>query len=111
MTIGGPVVGRVIRCTRCGVDVDVIEASLGARTSALHEWIDAAEFVCGGCLDPEPLPAPAVLPVVETPSEAVEAASRARTAQQMAARRRGGRRDFGYGDVDEGSETVAGQDG
>lgn len=38
------VYGRLLTCTRCHQDVDVIELPA--------PWIDANEYVCGQCLTP-----------------------------------------------------------
>lgn len=38
------VVGRLLRCTRCGADVDLIEIP--------EPWIDEHAYVCGECLEP-----------------------------------------------------------
>lgn len=45
-------VGRVLSCSRCGMSIDVLEATQGARTLAEHRWLDPGTyvgFVCG-CL-------------------------------------------------------------
>jgi hypothetical protein len=67
------VIGRVLVCTSCRSEVQVLEAATGARTEAEHRWIDPETFVCGGCLAVDDLPA-----------EALEAVRRAETAHREA---------------------------
>ena len=41
--------GRMLVCTRCGDDRDVMEAAQGARTDEEHQYLDPATYVCGQC--------------------------------------------------------------
>lgn len=75
----GSVVGRVMVCRRCWRSVDVIEAALGANTEEEHRWLDESAYVCGLCLDPEPL---ALGEQAEPSTQAGEALGRARMAQE-----------------------------
>lgn len=56
---------RTLRCTRCNVDVGVLEAAHGARTPEEHRFLDPDTYVCAGCHRPvnqkgadHPRPAP-----------------------------------------------------
>lgn len=66
-------IGRVLVCTSCRADVQVLEAAAGARSDDEHSWLDPEAFVCGGCLAADELPA-----------EALEALRRAETAHREA---------------------------
>lgn len=44
------ILGRLLVCTRCGDTIDVLEATLGGRTSEQHRHIEPSEYVCGDCM-------------------------------------------------------------
>lgn len=44
------VFGRLLTCTKCAADVDLIELPA--------PWIDEATYVCGPCLEPRVLETP-----------------------------------------------------
>lgn len=50
MTIGQPVIGRVLVCQQCRRSIDVLEAAQGARTDADHRHLDADDYRCGECM-------------------------------------------------------------
>jgi hypothetical protein len=43
--------GRVLQCAGCDAFVRVMEAVMGARTEQEHEYLNADDFLCGGCLE------------------------------------------------------------
>lgn len=75
-------IGRLLVCGQCRAAVDVVEAAAGASGEEEHRFLDASTFVCGGCLEASGQARPLV--TSEGSSRAVEAAGRARTAQETA---------------------------
>jgi hypothetical protein len=73
-------VTRVLVCTRCRSEIEVFEATFGARTDSDHEHLDPTTYIGGvcGCLQPKQIDGD------EPPAWMAVAVGRARTGRERA---------------------------